>query len=66
MSTKKYFLYARKSTDDLSRQVLSIDDQIAELHDLARRDGLEIVETLIEKQTAKVPGRPRGEPRHDR
>jgi len=54
----KFFLYARKSTDDLSRQVRSIDDQIAELRELAKREGLSITDTLIEKQTAKVPGRP--------
>jgi len=29
--TKKFFLYARKSTDTEERQVRSIDDQIAEL-----------------------------------
>ncbi|HEX3357314.1 MAG TPA: recombinase family protein [Tepidisphaeraceae bacterium] len=54
----KFFLYARKSTDDTSRQVRSIDDQIAELQELAEREHLEIVEIFIEKQTAKKPGRP--------
>ena len=58
MDTKnKFFIYARKSTDDLSRQVRSIDDQIAELRDLARRDNLAVADVLIEKQTAKAPGR---------
>jgi site-specific DNA recombinase len=55
---KKYFLYARKSTDDTQRQVRSIDDQIVELKALARKHDIEIVDVYIEKQTAKVPGRP--------
>jgi site-specific DNA recombinase len=55
---RKLFLYARKSTDDLSRQVRSIGDQLAELHELARRDNIAIVEEFIERQTAKKPGRP--------
>ncbi len=54
----RFFIYARKSTDDLSRQVRSIDDQIAELWELAKRENLDVADTLIEKQTAKVPGRP--------
>jgi DNA invertase Pin-like site-specific DNA recombinase len=54
----KYFLYVRKSTDDTSRQIRSIDDQIAELRELAAREHLEIIEIFIEKQTAKKPGRP--------
>ena len=58
MNLAKFFLYARKSTDDLSRQVRSIDDQLAELRDLARQEHLEIVEELVERQTAKKPGRP--------
>src|SRR5882724_6616136 len=39
-SPYRYFLYARKSTDDLSRQVRSIDDQLAELRELAQRERL--------------------------
>jgi hypothetical protein len=53
-----FFLYARKSTDDLSRQVRSIEDQLAELRQLARRKRLEIIDVFIEHQTAKLPGRP--------
>ena len=56
--TKKFFLYARKSTDTEERQVRSIDDQIAELEELAKKENIEIVKTFIEKQTAKEPGRP--------
>jgi site-specific DNA recombinase len=57
-SNLKFFIYVRKSTDDLSRQIRSIDDQIAELREMAKRENLNVIEVLIEKQTAKVPGRP--------
>jgi len=43
MNDTKFFLYARKSTDDADRQVRSIGDQLAEVQDLARRHGLHIV-----------------------
>ena len=56
--TKKYFLYTRKSTDDKDRQVRSIGDQLAELRELAKKENLEIVDVFVEKQTAKIPGRP--------
>ncbi|MCW5556102.1 MAG: recombinase family protein, partial [Verrucomicrobiae bacterium] len=52
------FLYARKSTDVEDKQVLSIDAQLNELRQFAAREGVNIVEELIEKQSAKVPGRP--------
>jgi len=52
----RYFLYARKSEEDISRQVQSIDDQIRELH--ARYPDLDIVATYQEARTAKEPGRP--------
>jgi site-specific DNA recombinase len=57
-TTTKFFIYARKSTDDLTRQVRSIDDQIAELSELADREHLDIADILVERQTAKIPGRP--------
>ena len=53
-----YFLYARKSTDVEDKQVRSIDDQLAVLRVLAKTEGLKIAEEFIEKQSAKVPGRP--------
>ena len=55
---QKFFLYARKSTDVEDKQVRSINDQIAELRAFAEKENLEIVEELIEKQSAKIPGRP--------
>src|SRR3989338_3953702 len=54
----KYFLYARKSTDEPDRQILSIEAQITELKELATKEQLNIVQTFIESQTAKEPGRP--------
>ncbi len=53
----RYFLYARKSTDVEDKQVLSIEAQLAELRAIARKDELEIVEELVEKKSAKIPGR---------
>ena len=53
----KFFLYARKSTDSEDRQVRSINDQIAELKELAKKENLEIVDILVEKQTANKPGK---------
>jgi DNA invertase Pin-like site-specific DNA recombinase len=58
MSDKKYFIYTRKSTDTEDKQVRSLADQLAELRELARKEQLEIVDVFIEKQTAKIPGRP--------
>ncbi|MDE2233850.1 MAG: recombinase family protein, partial [Patescibacteria group bacterium] len=57
-NAKKYFIYARKSTDTEDKQVRSLADQLSELKELARKEQLEVVDTFVEKQTAKVPGRP--------
>jgi DNA invertase Pin-like site-specific DNA recombinase len=53
-----YFLYARKSTDVEDKQVLSIDAQLSELRSLSKREGLQIAVEFVEKQSAKMPGRP--------
>ena len=55
---QKFFLYARKSTDVEDKQVLSIEAQITELRAFAKNERLSVVEELIEKQSAKIPGRP--------
>ncbi|HHE76470.1 MAG TPA: recombinase family protein, partial [Candidatus Parcubacteria bacterium] len=44
--TRKFFIYARKSTDSEDRQVRSIADQIAELKELAKKENLEIVDII--------------------
>ena len=53
----KFFLYARKSTEDEERQVMSIEAQLAELAEYAKREDIEIAETFIESKSAKKPGR---------
>ena len=58
MGTARFFIYARKSTEGEDRQVRSINDQLAELRELARKDDLCVVAELTESQTAKEPGRP--------
>ena len=55
--TMRYFLYARKSTDEPDRQILSIEAQLAELRDYAQKNGLPVVREFIESKTAKEPGR---------
>ena len=37
----KYFLYARKSTDDVERQLLSIPAQIEELRTFSQKENLQ-------------------------
>ena len=54
----KYFLYARKSTDVEDKQILSIESQLAELRELAKRESIYISDEFIEKRSAKIPGRP--------
>ncbi len=53
----KFYLYARKSTEDEERQVMSIEAQIYELEQFAKRENLQIVERFIESKSAKNPGR---------
>ena len=58
MSAKpKYFLYARKSTEDDDKQVMSIEAQLFELREYARRENLEILQEFQESKSAKSPGR---------
>src|ERR1035437_9896972 len=58
MENKKFFLYARKSTDVEDKQVLSIEAQLQELRDYAKRENLNIAQEFVEKQSAKYIGRP--------
>ena len=57
MLKPKYFLYARKSTEDDDHQIMSIEAQLFELHEYARRENLEILEEFQESKSAKKPGR---------
>lgn len=54
----KYLIYARKSTEEEDRQILSIGSQINELKEIAKKRDLEIVGILEESKSAKAPGRP--------
>ena len=49
----KYCLYARKSTEQEDKQVLSIDSQIREMEKMAINEGLEIVVRKQESHSAK-------------
>ncbi len=53
----KYFLYARKSTEDDDHQIMSIEAQLFELREYARRENLEILQEFTESKSAKKPGR---------
>ena len=55
--TIKYLLYARKSSEQEDRQVLSIESQKSEVETLAKKEGLEIVDRFEESYSAKDPGR---------
>ena len=51
----RYFIYARKSTEDEDRQVLSLDSQEKTLGELAARFNLKIAKTFRESHSAKAP-----------
>gem|GEM_PF-213373 len=53
----KCVLYARKSTEEDDKQVMSIDAQLFELKEYARRERIEIVKVFTEAKSAKKPGR---------
>jgi len=57
MNKPKYFLYARKSSEDDDRQVMSIEAQLFELREIARKENLEILAEFQESKSAKTPGR---------
>lgn len=54
----RFVIYTRKSQENRDRQALSLESQVNELKDYARREGLEVVKVLEESQTAYKPGRP--------
>ncbi|MFH1413201.1 MAG: recombinase family protein [bacterium] len=57
IQTKNFFLYTRKSTDEPDRQILSIEAQLFELREFAKKEGIVIVREFVESKTAKQPGR---------
>lgn len=52
----KYCLYARKSTEGDEQQALSIDSQITEMLQIAKRENLNITEIRKESHSAKESG----------
>ncbi len=56
--SNRYFLYARKSSENEDKQVASVSSQVEELTDLAKQMNLKIVEIFTEEKSAKAPGRP--------
>lgn len=54
----QYIIYCRKSSESEERQILSIDSQVKEIKEFAKRLNIEISEVLTESQSAKYPGRP--------
>jgi DNA invertase Pin-like site-specific DNA recombinase/predicted metal-binding protein len=52
----KYCLYARKSSEADELQALSIDSQIKEMLELAKRENLDVVEIRKESHSAKASG----------
>ena len=52
----KYVLYARKSSESDERQAMSIDGQLMEMKEKAKREKIYIVETITESHSAKETG----------
>jgi len=52
----KYVLYARKSSESDERQAMSIDGQLMEMKEKAKREKINIVETVTESHSAKETG----------
>ena len=53
----KCVLYARKSTEEDDKQVMSIEAQLFELREYASREHIKIVKVFTEAKSAKKPGR---------
>lgn len=51
----KYILYARKSSEDKGRQILSLESQISTMRKIAVDLGLNIVKVFTESKSAKKP-----------
>ncbi len=54
----KYFLYARKSSETEDRQILSIEQQLIEVREFAKKEKLSIINELTESMPVKKSGRP--------
>ncbi|MDO8512413.1 MAG: recombinase family protein [bacterium] len=56
MDNTRYCLYARKSSESDELQALSIDSQIKEMLEMAKRDGINVVDIRKESHSAKDSG----------
>jgi site-specific DNA recombinase len=54
----RFVIYARKSSESEDRQALSIQSQIIEMKEIAKREKLKIAKIFQESKSAKEPGRP--------
>jgi site-specific DNA recombinase len=52
----KWFIYARKSSEDKSKQVQSIESQIGVLKEFAKKHDLDVIDILFEEKSGKTPG----------
>lgn len=52
----RYCLYARKSSESDEKQAMSIDGQLYEMRELAKRDKINVVEVITESHSAKETG----------
>lgn len=50
-----YVIYARKSTEDKGRQILSLESQVSTMRKMADDLGLKIIRVFIESKSAKKP-----------
>lgn len=51
-----YYLYARKSSESDEKQAMSIEGQLMEMSEIAKREKLHIVEVVTESHSAKETG----------
>jgi DNA invertase Pin-like site-specific DNA recombinase len=56
MSDILYCLYARKSSESDERQAMSIDGQLKEMQQQAKKEKLNVVEIITESHSAKESG----------
>ena len=55
MDNMKYILYARKSSEDKGKQILSLESQTTTMKKVAADLGLKIVKVFAESKSAKKP-----------
>lgn len=57
MKAKKFFIYARKSSESEERQIQSLDDQLKIMRNKAKSMWVTIVDEFVESMSAKAPWR---------